>query len=147
MIKPLIYNSDIKEISKKASISFDEMALLSQAKLTESRIQQACKKIFEMEFGKGFVHIDNGGKMGIAQRTKKKLDGVWSGFPDVILLGKNGKIAFVEFKRIGAGKEIEPKEHQLEIHQFLRNSGFKVYVCNNTVYFKNVICKEFREYP
>lgn len=146
-MNPLIHNSDLKAIEKKAqnqAISAMEADLLRHKGLSESRIQQACKKRFEAMFGNKakFIQIDNGGKMGIGQKIKKKREGTVAGAPDVMLIGKN-KIAFVEFKRVGSPSEIEPTQEQKEMREFILSCGFPAYLCNNTVYFDRVICEEF----
>jgi hypothetical protein len=149
MIKPLICNSDIREIQKKlekkGSIYMDESTLLREATLSESQIQQACRRIFLAKFGNKvkFMQIDNGGKMSIILRKKKAREGTVEGAPDVLLLGKNRTGMFVEFKKIGKPCEVEPREEQIETHEFLRDCKFPVHVVNNTVYFEKVICVEF----
>ena len=164
--KPIIYNSDIREIenSKKQSLTPDEAELLLHKGMSESRIQQACRQIFLSKFyGKAkFIQIDNGNtffdtgeskeerkfnrqkmirKFAI-NRKRKKAEGTEEGRKAVMLVGKR-KIAFVEFKKVGAPSEIEPDLEQKEIHKFLLECGFPAYFCNNTVYFKKVICEDF----
>lgn len=151
MLNPIIYNKDIKELEKKQSISPDELALLKLGKQPlEKKIQEACRIIFESQFDyRGFVSIDNGdtagGKLLDYQRINlyknKKKTGTKHGFPDTMLIVKN-KIAFVEFKRIGAPSQIDIKQDQLDYQKWLQDMGFKAYITNNPIYFKNVILKE-----
>ena len=149
MIKPLIYNSDIRAIENKAklgSISIDEAALLRQQSWKELTLQQACKNSFRSKFfGQAkFIQTDNS-RATIMQRMRAGLGGYEEGATDVYLIGKNKKIAFVEFKRIGAPSEIIITPAQQEMHDFLLSCGHKAYFCNNTVHFERVICEEFAE--
>lgn len=149
MIKPLIYNSDIKAIEKKAqkgSISIDEAALLKQKSWKELTLQQACKNSFRSRFQDKakFIQTDNSRTTAV-QRMRSGLGGYEEGATDVYLVGKDKKIVFVEFKRIGSPSEIEPTDKQKEMHEFLLNCNHKAYFCNNTVYFEKVICEEFRK--
>jgi hypothetical protein len=147
MLKPLIYNSDIKELDEKMLegkiLSVDELSLVRQSTCSESQIQQACKRIFEEKFGRGFFQIDNGGFQSAAMKAKKKREGTIAGAPDVFLVGKDSKVFFVEFKRIGSPSTAKAREDQLEIHDFLRSLGFRVFLTNNTIFFEKIICKEF----
>lgn len=148
MIKPLIYNADIRAIEKKAktsSISKNEADLLVQSKWFESSIQTACRNIFLNKFGKQakFIQIDNGGKMGVRQRMKKAREGTEQGAADVLLIGLGERMAFVEFKRIDSESKVKPADKQKEFYDFAESCGFRPYFCNNTVYFENVICEEF----
>ena len=74
-IKPFYYNSDFTAIGKKAktqSISLLEASLLRHKGLSESRIQEQCRRIFLSLFPKGkFVQIDNGGHGSTFMRMKK----------------------------------------------------------------------------
>jgi hypothetical protein len=146
MLKPFIYNSDLKVIEKKAaaqSISIDEADLLRHKGMSESRIQQGCRSYFRYNFPKArFIQIDNGGRMGRTMRMTKGKEGTIAGMKDVMLIGEN-KISFVEFKKVGSPAEIEPTDEQKEVHEFLLKSGFKAYFCNNMPYFRKVICEEF----
>lgn len=147
MIKPLIYTSDIKAIEKKAgkgSISVDEAALLRQKSWKELTLQQACKNSFRGKFfgTAKFVQTDNARSTKL-QRMRAGLGGYEEGASDVYLIGKNKKIAFVEFKRIGAPSQIKISPAQEEMNKFLTDCGFLTYFCNNTVYFEKVICEEF----
>jgi len=155
MIKNLVYNADIKRISTKQSINKDELELIQQANLSESIIQQTCKRIFEEwlldnKLKGMFIQIDNGGKASIAQKVKKKLEGTVEGMCDVLILVSNaeGKTyeAFIEFKRIGSPSQVKPRDSQIETHNKLLELGYIVHLTNNTVFFKNSILKEITLY-
>ena len=144
--KPFYYNSDLASISKKAktqSISLLEASLLRHKGLSESKIQEQCRRIFLSLCPEGkFVQIDNGGHGSAFMRMKKGREGTVTGMKDVMLIRKR-KIAFVEIKKIGSPSEIEPTDKQKEIHNYLLECGFDAYYCNNIPYFELVICKEF----
>lgn len=173
MIKPLITNKDIKAINEKfnhkGSITPDETTLLREASMSESQIQIACHNLIKVMFPDKalFVQIDNGGKMGIGQKMKKKAEGTQAGFPDCIILVWNDisslcsawdssfvsdeqanksrykkKTIFVEFKKIGG----KATEKQLYWHNFLKDKGESAHFCNNTVYFERQICKEIDKF-
>lgn len=132
MLKPLLTKAEIKESNN--------LELLNQDGWLEWKIQAACKLIFNQwlmdnKLEGFFVQIDNGGKMGVQQRMKKKLEGTLSGFPDVMLLVEGGKQVFIEFKKVGG--KIDAK--QLEFEQKLYALGFKSYLINNTLYFRRIL--------
>ena len=148
MIKPLIYNSDIKTLRGKQSITRQELELIQQCDLTEARIQQSCKRIFDSwivdnQLEGLFVQIDNGGKSGIQEKVKKKLMGTVAGMPDVMLLvqNKEGRTfeVFIEFKRISSPKAIKPSEYQIDTQEKIKGMGYEVYLTNNTVFFTKKI--------
>lgn len=149
--KPIIYNKDIKELENKATLTTDEMILCRLGKgCLEKVIQETCHTMFKLKFDpRGFIAIDNGDTAGgnlkdyqriVLYKNKKKL-GTKHGFPDVMLI-KEGKIVFVEFKRIGSESQIDIKQDQLDYQEWLKSMGFKSYITNNPVYFNNVILKE-----
>jgi len=132
MLKPLLTKSEIKKSNN--------LELLNQDGWLEWKIQSTCKTIFEKWLMEKkleglFVQIDNGGRMGIGQRNKKKLEGTVSGFPDVMLLVEGGKQVFVEFKKVDG--KIDAK--QLIMEQKLYALGFKSYMINNTLYFRRIL--------
>ena len=57
-----------------------------------------------------------------------------SGFPDLIML-KNGVCVFVEFKSAN-GLQSELQKYQQKL---LENQGFKYYLVNNLIYFKEIL--------
>lgn len=152
-MKPIIYSKDIRELSKKPILSKDELMLVELGeKVLEKKIQEYCNRIFSSNFdARGFIAIDNGDTAGsklkpyqrIALYQNKKKTGTKHGFCDVMLIGKN-KIIFVEFKRIGTPSQIEVRQDQLDYQEWLKSAGFKSYITNNPIYFKNVILEEFR---
>ena len=132
MLKPLLTKSELKKSNN--------LELLNQDGWLEWRIQAECKLIFNQwlmdnKLEGFFVQIDNGGKMGVRQRMKKKLEGTVSGFPDVMLLVEGGKQVFIEFKKVGG--KIDKK--QLIMEQKLYALGFKSYMVNNTLFFRKIL--------
>mgnify|MGYP003671029812 FL=1 len=66
MIKPIIYNKDIKGLEKKDILTTDEMILLRLGQgCLEKVIQEKCHNMFNLKFEQGiFVAIDNGDTAG-----------------------------------------------------------------------------------
>lgn len=167
MIKNLISAKDYTALKKKDSLTGDEMLLLQQEKWTESEVQCASKNIFigyAMQFPHAlyqFQKNDNGRdydqpkksdteivkyrkkKIISSKVNKQKREGMIVGFPDVTLWKispKNKKTDLVEFKR---PKETSLSKSQEIVHKQFLDAGKEVYLCNNTIYFEKVICKEF----
>lgn len=149
MIKNLVTNADLKALKVKDQLSPFELELLQQAGFKEQQLQIACKKIFDsyclqkqncLGF---FQQNDNGGYSNIATKKSKAAQGTIAGWPDVTLWQfKNSleKNIFVEFKAIGINKI---SSSQQLLHSKLDAVNKKVYVCNNTVYFREVILNNF----
>jgi len=155
-MKPIIHNKDIKAIAKKAetqSISQDELLLLKLENAVETKIQQTCRQMFLQQFrDKGlFVQIDNGNTFakGVSQAQRmalfrrKEAEGSLAGFSDSMML-LNGKVVFVEFKRIGTPSQINIRPEQQKYCDWLNANGFKAYITNNPIYFRDIILKEFK---
>jgi hypothetical protein len=159
MVKNLVTNADIRAIQKKfdllGKLLPQEARLLFEASRSESQIQIACHNLIKDKFENNvlFIQIDNGGKMGIGQKMKKKAEGTQSGFCDVIITcwkkhqesrynSHNTKTIYVEFKKIGG----VIAENQQKWHEFLKEKGESVHYCNNLVYFERVIIKEIEQF-
>lgn len=149
MIKNLISAKDYTALKKKDSLTGDEMLLLQQEGFKEQQLQMNCKRIFDSfacqnnQFKYYFQQNDNGGYSNIASKKIKAAQGTISGWPDVTLwkFGKGfEKTALIEFKRPGI---IKLSKSQEIVHKHLSDAGKEVYLCNNTIYFEKVICKEF----
>lgn len=149
MIKNLISAKDYTSIKKKDILTCDELQLLQQASFKEQQLQINCKRIFDYfacqndKFKRYFQQNDNGGYSNIAAKKLKAAQGTISGWPDVTLwkFGKDfEKTVLIEFKKPGVTKISKAQEI---IHEQLSDAGKEVYLCNNTVYFEKVICKEF----
>lgn len=147
MIKPLISKSEIKKMEKKSSIPPVEYELIMQKDLSESRLQQVCRNVFEAwlienKINGLFVQIDNGG-IGLSdiQKMKKKREGTRAGFPDVMLITQE-RILFIEFKRIGG----QIAQQQLKAQEELLSMGYLSFIINNTVFFKKLLADLAREF-
>jgi len=161
----LITNKDIKEIGNKSSLSIEDLQIVQLKGLLESKIQERCKNILEAlgvelerKYSKKvveFVQFDNGdtsaGKLKPYQRMalfkRKKAEGSKKGFPDTGIFigspcGQYSKVILTEFKRIGSLSQIDISPEQEYYHNWLNLIGFKAYITNNPIFFKNVICKE-----
>jgi len=138
------------------------------ATLKESDIQQYFHKSFnatasELKFGnKGleleFVQNDNGdtagGSLTQIQRMvlykRKKAEGSRKGYPDCSLhfskLNHYPQTIFCEVKKIAAPSAINLREEQLEWFLKLNRMGFKSYITNNPIFFREVILKEIKDF-
>lgn len=157
---PIIYTNQIKDLEKKGSVSMAEACLLRYSRALETQIQQSFKSItnalareMAQEFGGRikFVQIDNGGKLTAGGRLRKWQEGTVRGFSDIMLLmstkcGQYNKVIFVEAKRIGAKHEIKIGSDQLECQKWLSEMGWSAYITNNPAYFREVICKEIKDF-
>ena len=157
--KPILYNSDIKALSKKDILTPDEMLLIPLHNALETKIQTHCHNLFknlsfdlERKFGKKvaeFIQIDNGGKMGIRQKSKKKAEGTKQGFCDIEIIlgnGKQTKNIYIEFKRIATPSGIVVGDKQQYYHNWLKEVGYDAYITNNPLYFREVILKSVRDF-
>jgi len=154
----LVYNKDIPKDPNTAA----ELILSKFHNALETKIQQHCHKEFnalasevQYKYGKKlmeFVQVDNGGKMGIGQRMKKKAEGTKASWPDVQLVlgstcGKYSQVIFVEFKRIDKSySKLKIEKEQIAYHDWLNEIGFKAYITNNPIFFRDVILGEVREF-
>lgn len=163
MIKSLIYKSDIKKIEQKAktqNLTFNELSLVKDSKLSEQQIQSNCKTHIDglnkelslKKLGKvKFVQIDNGGKLTRNGRMAKGRQGTISGFPDVMILcyskkRKENDTIFLEFKRIGTKSQIKIKENQIKQIEELKSMKFFSGFINNSLYFEKCVCLSIKEF-
>jgi hypothetical protein len=74
------------------------------------------------------IHVPNGGKRGIREAAQFKRMGVRAGFPDVMILGQRPFVGtpHVWFLEIKAGARKKPSPVQEEMHDKLKDLGFKV---------------------
>ena len=158
MIINLISAKDYTAIKKKDNLTGDELQILQQENFKEQQLQMNCKKIFDSCVMRKncddgitnsnkilyfFQQNDNGGYSRISSKKLKSAQGTISGWPDVTLWKIDQgieKTMLVEFKR---PKETNLSPNQKKVHKQFSDAGKEVYLCNNTVYFEKVICKEF----
>lgn len=152
--KPIIYNNDIRKLESKPDITPFEWELITFKNALETKIQQYCHNIFntlaqsleidnKSKFAE-FVQVDNGGRLKVSGKMRKRAEGTKKGWPDSFLIfGKKdyNKTIFIEFKRIGCSSSVKITPEQQYYHDWLNSIGFDAYITNNPVFFKNVICK------
>lgn len=81
------------------------------------------KRPLEKTIENGFVR-----KMKTAGYVTRKMNGMgFNDWPDRMIVGDKGRVAWVEFKRPGE----EPTENQSDLHTMLRLSGHPVLVSTN----------------
>lgn len=165
MLKPLIYNTDIRKLHQKAktrNLSFDEVSMLQDSKLSEEQIQSNCKRYIDgldkelslKKLGRvKFVQIDNGGATFKNKYSKfaKARQGTVSGFPDVMIICFSeikcmSEIIFIEFKRIGIKSKISPRENQIKQKEELQSMKIFSCIINNSLYFEKYICDKIRKF-
>lgn len=165
--------AELEKKMRRQSLNITELELLKHKGLIEHKIQFAAKSIFnnldqELKLkGLGailFYQIDNGANnLTEGGKIRKWQAGTVAKMPDVgiLVFCKKSGVAttiFCEFKRVGTEAEIKGSnesksaikkkihfEGQLAMHERLRQMGFSVHLTNNTVYCREVICREIRE--
>jgi hypothetical protein len=153
----LLLNKDVPKNPNTA----DELIIYNFSKKLESKVQQhfckdfntlACEiKFYNKKAELEFVQNDNGGNMGIGQKIKKKAEGSKSGFPDASLYisspsNQSNITLFCEVKKIGSPSSIHLTKEQFDWFLKLNRMGFKSYITNNPVFFKDVILEEIRRF-
>ena len=157
-----------KDIPKQAKTT-DDILIIKFAALKESDIQQYFYKLFnlvanEMKFRHKFnelefVQNDNGdtagGSLTQIQRMvlykRKKAEGSRKGFPDCSMLLFNQALnlrdtVFCEVKKISAPSSIHIREEQLEWFLKLNGMGFKSYITNNPIFFRDTVLGEIKNF-
>ena len=173
MINSLIYNSDIKALIKKAekqNINSDELELITLGpNRKETIVQSRIVKILdafhqELVFSWGkksendiiIAQRENAAATKY-QRMKRGREGTHLKMPDLDIFLGNGKTTrtiFIEAKKIGCESEVKGsglknKDHyekQVACHERLKKMGNSVYLTNNPVYVRRVICEEIRRF-
>lgn len=161
----LLFNKDIPKIPNTA----DELIIHRMAQVNESEIQQHfhkqtnaldCELKAQNKFNDiFFIQIDNGdtagGKLTEIQRMvlykRKRAEGSKKGFPDVMIPFYSAKlnyrdVVYCEVKKIGAPSGIHLTEEQLNWFLKLNSMGFKSYITNNPIFFKETILEEIKKY-
>ena len=157
----LLFKDDIVKLLNKNTQTPDEYFLSRFHQALETKVQQECHTMFnqlafkyEQKFGgkvMEFVQLDNGGKMGFKQKAKKKAEGTKKGIPDTVLFcgspcGQYSQVILVEFKRIGVKSEIKISNEQLHYHNWFNSIGFKSYITNNPLFFRDVILQDVKDF-
>lgn len=154
----LLFNKDVPKQPNTAS----ELIIYHSANKSESEIQQHFHKEFnamaaELKFKHKdleleFVQNDNGDSAGgqltqiqrIVLYKRKKAEGSKAGFSDCSLIWSGANVIYCEIKKIGAPSEIHLSEDQFNWFLKLNKMGFKAYITNNPVFFKNHILEEIK---
>lgn len=161
----LLFNKDVPKIPNTAA----ELIIYNIAGKKETYYQQHFHKEFnalaaelkmlhkdnELEF----VQNDNGdtagGQLSMIQRMvlykRKKAEGSKHGFADISLYFYNAKtqqngVILCEVKKIASPSGIHLREDQLEWFLKMNKMGFKAYITNNPIFFRDVVLKEIRNY-
>lgn len=160
----LLFNKDIP----KTPNTTNGLILHRLAALKETDMQQffhnsfkllACEmKLEDMKNELEFVQNDNGDTAGSSlsqiQRMvlykRKKAEGSRKGYPDCSMhFSKPNhypQTVFCEVKKIAAPSGINLREEQLEWFLRLNKMGFKAYITNNPIFFKEVVLKEIADF-
>lgn len=161
----LLFNKDVPKIPNTAA----ELIIYNLAGKKETNYQQHFHKEFNaMAAELKMLHKDNelefvqndngdtaGGQLSQIQRMvlykRKKAEGSKHGFQDISLYFYNAKtqqngIILCEVKKIASPSGIHLREDQLEWFLKMNKMGFKAYITNNPIFFRDVILKEIRNY-
>ncbi len=168
--EPLIYNKDIKAIEKAANtraLKPDELILFRLGQnCNETKIQGMFVNMIkslreELKFLWGLSKSDiliaqrDNGAASKSQRFKKAREGNYSGMPDLDVMcfnEANGqeKNIMIEAKGIYAPARVMGDEkhykRQIACHDRLRTMKKDVYLTNNPLYVKKVICEDIRKF-
>ena len=161
----LLFNKDIPKVPNTA----EQLIIYRAAQVNESEIQQSFHEQLN-NLGRDlkkqnrsneieFVQIDNGdtagGKLTEIQRMvlykRKRAEGSKKGFPDVMIPFYSAKlnyrdVVYCEIKKIAAPSGIYLTEEQLNWFLKLNSMGFKSYITNNPIFFKEIILEEIKKY-
>jgi VRR-NUC domain len=70
--------------------------------------------------------IPNGAGVTPSHRIKLVHEGLFAGMPDLVILGQNGKVLWMEFKRPDGKGQVSDDQHQ--VHEFMLTHGHDVRV-------------------
>lgn len=98
----------------------------------ESRIQ---RQILTYLRGVGFfpVHVPNGSKLAGSEQQRKragarlKLDGLYPGFPDLVVYGSGGRVGHIEVKAEGSYQQATQKDCEAR----LSDMGHRYAICRS----------------
>ena len=102
----------------------------------EEPIQVACVKWFRLQYPKLIIFaVPNGGSRNLYEAKNMKDAGVLKGVADLVIVGNNGRVLFVEMK---AGKN-KQEASQVIFQQKVENLGHKYIICRSLEQFKKEI--------
>lgn len=126
-------------------MKYDEFLKLEEKKKTapkrkprhlEEPIQVACVKWFRLQYPKLIIFaVPNGGSRNLYEAKNMKDAGVLKGVADLVIVGNNGRVLFVEMK---AGKNRQ-EDSQVLFQKKVENLGHKYIVCRSLEQFKKEV--------
>lgn len=98
----------------------------------EESIQVACVNWFRLQYPKLIIFaVPNGGSRNLYEAKNMKKSGTLKGVADLVIVGGNGKVLFVEMK---AGKN-KQEDSQVIFQQKVENLGHKYIICRSLEQF------------
>ena len=98
----------------------------------EESIQVACVKWFRLQYPNLVIFaVPNGGSRNLYEAKNMKESGTLAGVADLVIVGNNGRVLFVEMK---AGKN-KQEASQVIFQQKVENLGHKYIICRSKEQF------------
>lgn len=126
-------------------MKYDEFLKLEEKKRTapkrkprhlEESIQVACVEWFRLQYPKLIIFaVPNGGSRNLYEAKNMKKSGTLKGVADLVIVGNNGRVLFIEMK---AGKN-KQEDSQVIFQQKVENLGHKYIVCRSLEQFKKEV--------
>ena len=126
-------------------MKYDELLKLEKKKKTTQRkkprhleepIQINCVDWFRLQYPKLIIFaVPNGGSRNVREAKNMKDAGVLRGVADLVIVGTNGRVLFVEMK---AGKN-KQDDNQILFQQKVEKLGHKYIVCRSLEQFKKEV--------
>ena len=102
----------------------------------EESIQVACVNWFRLQYPKLIIFaVPNGGSRNLYEAKNMKKSGTLKGVADLVIVGNNGKVLFVEMK---AGKN-KQDDSQVIFQQKVEKLGHKYIICRSLEQFKKEV--------
>lgn len=102
----------------------------------EESIQVACVNWFRLQYPKLIIFaVPNGGSRNLYEAKNMKKSGTLKGVADLVIVGNNGKVLFVEMK---AGKN-KQEDSQVIFQQKVEKLGHKYIICRSLEQFKKEV--------
>ena len=102
----------------------------------EESIQVACVKWFRLQYPNLVIFaVPNGGSRNLYEAKNMKESGTLAGVADLVIVGNNGRVLFVEMK---AGKN-KQEASQVIFQQKVENLGHKYIICRSLEQFKKEV--------
>ena len=102
----------------------------------EESIQVACVNWFRLQYPKLIIFaVPNGGSRNLYEAKNMKKSGTLKGVADLVIVGNNGRVLFVEMK---AGKN-KQEDSQVIFQQKVEKLGHKYIICRSLEQFKKEV--------